>query len=185
MPIPQPPGWLKALGEFLAELLAPIGRLLGMSWPVFQWVLIALAVAGVVLLAWRLIEPLLNRPPKSPEAEAGWAPDRAEATALLDDADRLAAEGRFDEAAHLLLRRSVAQIAAAKPDWVHPASTAREIAAIHALPQRARNAFAVITARVERSRYALRLLDAADWSVAREAYADFALQSLAVSEVRA
>ncbi len=105
-------------------------------------------------------------------------PDRDEALALLEDADRLAAAGRFDEATHLLLRRSVSQIAGARPDWVHPASTAREIAAISALPDAARRAFALIAGRVERSLFALRALDAADWQAARAAYADFALQRL-------
>ena len=71
------------------------------------------------------------------------------------------------------------QIAAARPDWVHPASTARELAALPALPDRARSAFGLIAARVERSRYALRALDAADWQAAREAYAAFALERIA------
>ncbi len=46
------------------------------------------------------------------------------------------------------------------------------------LPERARAAFAAIAARVERSLFALRDLDAADWREARAAYSDFALQRL-------
>jgi hypothetical protein len=72
----------------------------------------------------------------------------------------------------------VAHIAATRPEWLHPASTAREIAGLRPLPQRARDAFALIAARVEQSRYALRPLAAADWQAARAAYADFALQRL-------
>jgi hypothetical protein len=170
---PEMPEWLTAMFEAIA-------RALGMSAPVLLWV-VGGSVALVVLYAiWRLAEPLFERAPKPADEPGDWAPERDEALALLEDADRLAAEGRFDEAAHLLLKRSVAQIAGARPDWVHPASTAREIAAIGALPERARGAFATITARVERSRFALRDLDVADWQAARAAYAEFALERMPV-----
>lgn len=174
----EPPGWLTALFEALGDLFAPIGRALGLSWPVFKWVLLGLGVLLAGYLLWRLLAPVFDRPRQSAAAEPEWAPDRAEALALLEDADRLAAEGRYDEATHLLLRRSVAQIAAARPDWVEPSSTARELAALAALPDAARTAFAAIAERVERSLFALRSLGAEDWQAAREAYAEFALQRL-------
>lgn len=173
---PEVPGWLQAVGAFLRGLLEPFGAI---GWVLF-WVIAALLAAGALYLLWRMIAPLFDRAPRRAAAAAdpGWVPDRDEAIALLDDADRLAAAGRFDEATHLLLRRSVAQIAGARPDWVHPASTAREIAAIGALPEAARSAFAAISSRVERSLFALRRLDAADWDAARQAYAAFALERL-------
>ncbi len=172
------PGWLKLLDEWLRWLFEPVGRALGLSWPVIEKIFIALALLGVLLLLWRLVvQPLLRRrrKPGAPTADE-WAPGRAHAAALLEDADRLAAEGRFGEAAHLLLQRSVHHIAVARPAWLHPASTAREIAALPLLSDHARAAFAVIAARVERSLFALRELDAGDWQAARRAYADFALQ---------
>lgn len=176
---PPTPEWLKQLAEFLEGLFKPLGKALGMSWPIFQNVLIALAVLLVLFILWRLAQPLLDRLRAAPPpAEPEWTPDREAALALLEDADRLAAEGRFGEAAHLLLQRSVHHIASARPDWLHPASTAREIAVLPTLPQRARAAFGLIAERVERSRYALRALDAADWTAAREAYSDFALQKI-------
>lgn len=178
-PPPKPPDWLIGFGEFLQKLLSPLGEWLGLSWPVLEKLLIALAVIGILLLLWVLLRPLLARlSAAKPEAAPEWTPDRGEALALLDDADRLAAAGRFDEATHLLLRRSVGQIVEARPDWVHPASTAREIAGLLALPSAARRAFAIIAERVERSRYALRPLVADDWQAARQAYSDFALQNL-------
>lgn len=182
---PETPGWLKALGDFLRELFEPVGQALGISWPVMQWVLIALAGLTLIYALWRLAEPWLERARTAPPPDPGWAPERNAVLALLEDADRLAAEGCFDAAAHLLLQRSVAQIAAARPDWIQPASTAREIAAIHALPERARQGFAAITARVERSRFALGVLDAADWQAARAAYAEFALARLPEGELAA
>lgn len=175
VPVQEEPAWLK----FLRELLEPIGKALGMSWGVLQWVLLALVIAAVLYAAWRLSEPLRERLARNAGSdEPEWVPDRDAALALLEDADRLAAQGQFDEATHLLLRRSVQQIADARPDWVQPASTAREIAAIPLLPGAARQAFATIAGRVERSLFALRGLDAGDWQAARAAYADFALQRL-------
>ncbi|MEO6717087.1 MAG: hypothetical protein ABIM50_07540 [Novosphingobium sp.] len=183
-PPPEAPEWLKKLGQWLQSLFEPLGRALGVSWPVLQKVLIALAILGMLFLLWRLVlEPLLERR-RQPKAEAApeWAPVREHAVALLADADQLAAEGRFGEAAHLLLQRSINHIAEAQPDWLLPATTAREIAVLPSLPQRAREAFAVIAARVERSLYALRELDATDWQAARSAYADFALHQFAHAE---
>lgn len=177
---PKIPDWLAAFGHWLEHLLGPIGKMLGVSWPIFEKVLIGLAAIGLLILLWVLLKPLIERlRNRQPAAEPEWTPDRAEALALLEDADRLAAAGRFDEATHLLLQRSVGQIAAARPDWLNPASTAREIAGIAALPAAARAAFAAIAIRVERSRYALRPLAADDWQAARAAYADFALVRIA------
>lgn len=174
----EPPGWLTALFEALGDLLAPIGRALGMSWPVFKWVLLGIGVLLAGYLLWRLLAPVFDRTRRAAAEEPEWVPDRAEALALLEDADRLAAEGRYDEATHLLLQRSVGQIAAARPDWVEPSSTARELAALAALPEAARTAFTAIAERVERSLFALRSLGAEDWQAARDAYAEFALQRL-------
>lgn len=172
------PQWLQRFFEWLGDLLEPLGGLLGLSWPVFKWVLLAVFIALLAVLLWRLLAPAFAwRPAATLEAEE-WAPERAQALALLEEADRLAAAGRFDEATHLLLERSVGQIAAARPDWVEPSSTARELAALPALPEAARAAFGVIAERVERSLFALRSLGADDWQAARAAYADFALQRL-------
>lgn len=178
---PREPSWLDALFHWLAQALEPVGRALGMSWPVFKWVLLAILIGALALLAWRMVSPALGwRPRPAPEAEEeSWAPATGEALALLEDADSLAAEGRFDEATHLLLKRSVGQIAKVRPDLVEPATTARELAAIGALPEAARTAFATIAARVERSLFALRVLGAEDWQAARAAYAEFALARLA------
>lgn len=179
-PPAPPPDWLKGLSEWLRGLLEPLGQALGVSWPVIEKILIVLAVLGVALILWRIAAPIIadRRRADDAPAEPEWAPERAAAAALLEDADRLAAAGRYGEAAHLLLQRSVHHIAEARPEWVHPATTAREIATLASLPDRARHAFGVIAVRVERSLFALRDLDLADWQAARSAYADFALAEL-------
>lgn len=182
VPPAPPPGWLRALQDFLERLFGPLGEAIGLSWPVLEKVLVALLAGGVALIAWRLLAPLIARWRAREAAETGqedWAPDHADAHALLAEAEQLASAGHYDEATHLLLRRSVAQIAAARPEVLHPASTAREIAASPALPARARDAFMRIAAPVERSRFALRPLGVTDWEAARTAYAAFARVELA------
>jgi len=176
---PETPEWLKRLGEWLEALFGPLGQWLGLSWPVFEKVLAVLGVAALVILAVVLVRRwLATRRPRPAKPEPAWTPDRDEALALLEDADRLAAAGDYAGAVHLLLKRSVGQIAAARPDWIVPASTAREISALDRLPARARRAFALIAERVERSRFALKTLAGEDWQAARAAYADFALAEL-------
>lgn len=181
-PPPPEPGWLdEALRDlflWFAELLAPLGEALGASWWWLQWVLAGgVGLLALVLLARLLGEGLSRRARRAQtgETQEEWRPDTAASLALLEDADRLAAEGQFDAATRLLLQRSVGQIAAARPDWVEPSSTARELAALPALPDAARTAFGVIALRVERSLFALSPLDRADWEAARAAYAEFAL----------
>lgn len=183
-PIPQPegpappttPDWLVDLLEWLGKVFAPVARLIAVNWFWLQWALLAL-LAGLVL--WgivRLIDPAALRWRRRVKAaEEDLRVDQGQALQLLEEADRLAAEGRFDEATHLLLQRSVGQIAELRPDLIPPSSTAREIAALPALPQAARTAFGTIATRVERSMFALTRLTGDDWQAARAAYADFAL----------
>ena len=61
-------------------------------------------------------------------------PTEAKAKALLEEADRLAAQGRFDEAAHTLLYRSIEDIEDRLPRSIRKAQTSREIAGLAACP---------------------------------------------------
>ncbi|WP_067790670.1 hypothetical protein [Paraurantiacibacter namhicola] len=138
-----------------------------------------LAAAFAAWLIWKIVMPAIEdrraRGDTETEAEPAWVPQRGEALALLEDADRLALDGRYDEATHLLLLRSVRQISDARPGSVEASSTAREIAALPALSVAARAAFGTIAERVERSYFALRKLTSDDWQAARDAYSEFAL----------
>lgn len=178
VPNTDAPEWLKAIFRFLAKLLEPLGRLLGSNWSIIELVLAALAIIGALwivgTLAWRWWQA---RTPRAPAPDRPIM-DRAAALALLEDADALAAQGRFGEAARLLLQRSVYHIASSRPDWLSPSSTAREIGAIPGLPGSAKQALGVIVREVERSLYALRALAAEDWQRTREAYTTFALADL-------
>ena len=175
--VSPPPEWLQSLGEFFVNVFSPVARAFAASWPVLQWVLIAVGIALLALLIARIFGlQVFRRPTKAETAELDLTPDRAEAQALLSDADALAAQGRYGEAVRLLLARSIGQIANRRPDLVHPSSTARELGMLEALPDAARRAFNAIARAVERALFALEDLDERDWTEARAAYADFALE---------
>lgn len=179
--VPTTPDWLIKALEWLGDVFAPAARVIAANWFWLQWALLALLAALVLWGLWRLIDPATMRWRRRKLGEVEeLRVDQGQALQLLEEADRLAAEGRFDEATHLLLQRSVGQIAELRPDLIPPSSTAREIAALPALPQTARSAFATIANRVERSLFALTRLTGEDWQAARAAYAEFALGYRAV-----
>lgn len=174
---PEMPEWLQDLLEFLGRIAEPLVNAIAIAWPALRIVLLVLLAIGVLALLWVLIRPHWynmrdrNRTPLDDE----WRPDEHVARALLDDADRLAAQGRFDEAAHLLLFRSIEDIQRRRPHSLRPSHTAREIGALESLSDTAKSAFAVISGYVEASFFARRPLDAAAWTHSRDAYSQFAL----------
>lgn len=166
------PEWLKALKPLLKflEWIAPAAKY------VF-WAGLALIVG--LILYYILREFFDLRWPWRKRAEEAledaWEPDAAPARALLAEADALAASGQFSEAAHLLLLRSVEDIATRKPTLLKPSSTSREIASMSSLPDKARATFALIARHVEASLFGRDRLDAQGWDACRDAYGRFAL----------
>ncbi len=167
----EPPKWAGGLSEFLAAL--------GPAFQVLFWVLLALAVIGLLyLIARSIVGARFERVRvggTNLSAEPDWRPTAQQAKVLLADADALAAEGRFDEAAHLLLLRGVQDIRDQRPGLVRPALTSRDIAALEALPDAARTAFATIALVVERSHFGGRKVGSEGWNACRSAYEQFAL----------
>lgn len=167
-PPPPPPGWLQPLVEFLATL-APVFKV------IFWLGLAALVLAVLWFIAREVIRIRLpERTRKLDIADDGWRPAPAAARALLSDADALAAEGRFAEAVHLLLLRSINDIDGRLPNTVRPALTARDIAALGRLPDAARPAFERIARVVENSLFGGRSVDQSTFAECRQAYEAFA-----------
>ncbi len=173
-----PPRWLE-------ELFAALGRFVewvGDGWAVLMWLAIAAAVLGIAFVVIApLREWLAARLKREQPAEAPrWAPEAAVARALLDEADRLAAQGRYAQAVRLILHRSVEDIERWRGDPLRPSLTSRDIARFEGarfegLPDAARDIFGRIVADVERSLFGGAPLAQADWVRARGDYADFAL----------
>jgi len=168
---PKPPDWLKPLLDLLASI-APV-------FPYIFWG--GLILGGLTILFFILREvaglrlPRFKRRARPAPPEAEWRPSEARARTLMEEADRLAAEGRFDEAAHLILFRSIEDIDGRWPNLVRPALTSRDIAAHRGLPERARQTFGEIARVVERSFFGGAELGAADFAFCRGVYEAFAL----------
>jgi hypothetical protein len=171
-----PPAWLKPLIQFF-EAIGPY--LIYVFW--------AAVILGALLIVFLIVRELVGVAWRWPwqrsagaEAEdedAGWKPEASVARTLLAEADALAAGGDFDGAVHLLLRRSVEDIAEKLPDFMRPSLTARDIAASPGLPDRARTAFGTIAIVVESALFARVPVGEAGWRRARDAYEDFALRN--------
>jgi hypothetical protein len=173
-PREETPQWLRAVSEALDGFF----RSLGPVWQILFWVMVALVVA---VLLFALVPPLREglllrlRRPREADAPAEWRPDHRAARALLEEAEALAAQGRFEAAVQLLLHRSIEDIERWRGGLVRPSLTARDIAGVPALPDAARGVFARLVALTERGIFARRPLAAGDWHEAREAYRAFAL----------
>lgn len=164
--VQQTPGWLIDLLRFLAKLN-----------PAMQWLFWGGVAVVAALILWMLYQRLRGRGFDNPAADAQppvWRPSEAPVRALLGEADALAAEGRFAEAVHLLLCRSLEDIGGRLPDFLQPALTSRDIAAASELPRQARAAFAEIAAAVERSLFGGQAVEARQWVDCRAAYERFA-----------
>ncbi|MEQ1687933.1 MAG: hypothetical protein ABL874_05120 [Sphingopyxis sp.] len=170
--VPRPPEWLKAFFEWLSGagqwfVYGVAGLLIGAA----LLFVLYLTVPGVREAVDRVRARFRRRPDEA--AEEVWQPDEGAARNLLADADALAGQGRYGEAVHLLMGRSVEDIARRRPGVLKPALTARSIALLDDLPSPARTAFGRIAAVVERSLWARQLIAVNEWSDARTAYEDF------------
>ncbi len=170
---PEPPAWL----AWVAELFGAVA-------PFLMWIFWGGLALGAALVLFFIAREIIRlrfpgrRKPKTIDApEPEWRPDAQAARTLLADADRLAAEGRFGEAVHLLLIRSIEDIDSRRPRTVKPALTARDIASLEALPPSARPAFRQIAAVVELSLFGGAEVSGERFSACRQAYEDFALPS--------
>ena len=169
------PEWLKALARVIGHVIVAALPVL----KVLFWVGVALAVLFIALLIAREVFGVrfaVGRrkagPPRA--APVDWRPDAWKARALLEDADRLAAEGDFGHAARLILHRGIEDIDARRPRLIRPALTARDIAGLEDIPAGARDAFALIARAVEASLFGARTLGAQDFAQLRTAYETFA-----------
>ncbi len=139
------------------------------------WIIVGLIGAGLLYLivsrvaGWRRPERA-DRVVTAPE----WQVEEASARQMLDEADVLAAAGRYSEAARLLLHRSIGEIAERRPASVRKAFTSRDIAALPSLPPSPAAAFGAIVRAVERSFFGGQPLTAGDWDSCRDAYQRFA-----------
>jgi hypothetical protein len=172
-PPPPPPEWLtsllRAIGDFF-EWSAPAAKPL--MWIAAAMLLLFLLYHFVPAFARWVDNLRFGRKMQGDAADDLREAQAGAARALLTEADALAAEGRFGEAVHLLLHRSVEDIEGRRPGLVRPAMTSRDLAEAQDLPPVARGAFNRIARAVEISLFGGRSIDARAWEQCRSAYAE-------------
>lgn len=173
-PTVQPP-------QHVPEWLVPIGKALAAAAPFLTYVFWGFLILGAAVILFFLAREVIAtrwpslRPGRGPTLGAeDWRPSVAKARTLLEDADRLAAAGRFAEAVHLILFRSIEDIEGRRPDLIRPALTSRDIAGLEGVPQAVRRTFSEIARVVERSFFGGRPVGADEFAACRKAYEGFA-----------
>ena len=171
---PAPPDWLQALAKLLGHI-APFFNYI-------FWVGIALLAALVVYAIVREVVRRLPQTASAAKAEEevlvpAFRPAIARAHALLEEADRLAAAGRYGEAVRVLLHRSIEDMEQAFPAAIMPSMTSREISTIEYLSMQGRATFTKIAQAVERSLFAGKPLTQDHYTECRRAYESFALEA--------
>lgn len=168
---PSPPGFWERFWS--SDGVAAVLKLLGKLLEVLFWVGLVALAALIVWFAGRAAYDAIRRWRAKDKAEAEpepYRPAARTARTLLDDAGKLAAQGRYGEAVRLILRRSIEDIERQHPGQVRDAMTSREIGVLSVLSAEARPAFARIAALVERAAFAGRDLVAAEYEEARGIY---------------
>lgn len=168
------PPWLRAIFEAIGKVLSAIAPLLG--WIFIGGLVLALAIVLFFIgreFARTRWPDLFKKKRPAPKPQP-WRPEAGVARALLAEADKLAAAGRYAEAVRLLLHRSIEEIEGRRPRLVRPAYTAREIGRLSDIPENARTVFVGIAGVVEKSFFGGERLDADGFAACRKAYEAFA-----------
>lgn len=167
---PDPPDWLEPLLQALGNLA-----------PLMTWVFWCGVIVVIALILYVLVTEIVRRMPQRvrdttepPKPE--YRPAATRARALLEEADRLAAEGRYSEAVRVLLHRSIEDLERVFTLAIGPGLTSREIAQLEPLSTQGRDVFSSIARAVEHSLFGGRALNANDFATCRASYASFALQ---------
>ena len=182
LPVPPPvddadkdaPAWLEAIIDVFESIFTFLG-------PFLELIFYGLLALGIGIVIYYVVRELgLIRLPQrkdakatEPEAIPLYAPDQDEARVLLESVDALAAAGRFEEAVHTLLFRSIQDIDLKRPNTIRRSLTSREIAGLDILTPEARGAFSLIGKVVESSFFGGQPLGAEDFQKCRAAYEQF------------
>lgn len=189
-PPQETPEWLLAIGRAIRPTFEAMGQAL--KW-VFDLMPGPVAVQGVlwliaICLAIYLVALVIKRVRQSegflwwgrsggeprPTVQENWAPDEDHTKKSLNEAEALADKGRFGEAIHTLLLRSIDEVGARRPPLAKPSITSRELAASPVLPSAARDLFHSLASKVETSFFGGRPVSRETWVQARAEYDDLA-----------
>jgi len=165
---------------------------LGFLGPVFQILFYGIMAAAVLYILYLILSAIImarrNHAPRQDDEDKpevpSYQPDVETARVILHDADKLAAQGKFGEAVHAILFRSIQDIEDKRPHHVKRSLTSREIAGLSVLSPTARAGFSTIGNLVERSFFGGRTLGADDYEISKSAYKEFAFEKITRRKLR-
>jgi len=176
-PRKKPSGFSRAIGKFFNAFFTILEPILKLAF----YLGVGVLLVGAAYLIGRAIYETRFAKPKVQKAEDPevplYQPAQAQARILLDEVDRLAAEGRYGEAVHTLLFRSIQDIDRNRPNVVRRSLTSREIGSLSVLTPEARNAFSIIAGVSELAHFGGVSVNKAGFETARKAYADLTGQT--------
>ena len=147
-----------------------------------KWLFYGICAALVATVLFYILREFIHVrfPAKNSKAEDDgddeiplYMPDTGAAQILLGDVDKLAGEGKFADAIHTLLFRSIQDIEDKRPHSIRQSFTSREIAELKVLSPEARTAFSRIARVVEEGFFGSRALGKSEFDACREAYVRF------------
>lgn len=175
-PPPETPKWVDAFADFIGGFFNILGPFLYLLF----WLGIGALIMGVIylIITTLMAAKLGTRAKKEKDLPPPlYQPEQAQARILLDEIDALAAQGKYAEAVHTLLFRSIQDIDANRPNVIRRSLTSREIGELTILTSGARDVFASIASIVERSFFGGQIIGQADFDTARAAYAELTSQA--------
>ena len=159
-----------------------IFKFLGTLGPLFKLIFYGLLAAAVGFIIFTIVREIVrirnNMVPKDkdedmPEAP-DYQPDAETARILLADAEKLAAQGKYEEAVHAILFRTIQDIQDKRPHHVKRSLTSREISRLPILSEKARKGFSMIGRLVENSFFGGGTLTEEDYTTSVATYKNFA-----------
>lgn len=178
-PIPRKPPskFSLAIGRFFAAIFSVLQPILVIA---FYLGIGALIIGAAYLIGRAVYETRFAKPTVKEEVDVEvplYQPAESQARILLEEVDRLAAEGRYGEAVHTLLFRSIQDIDRNRPNVVRRSLTSREIGNLSVLTPEARTAFSTIASVSELAHFGGVSVNEAGFQIARNAYADLTGQT--------
>lgn len=186
-PPPEPErveiGWLEDILRFIARILEPLG-------PILVYALYAAVILLIAFILFSIVRAIIDRRaqmralfnrdrPDDILQTMDMRPDEGFAKNLLDEADRLASEGRFGEAIRRLLQSSIQDMQNRIQKRIGISLTAREIGHLGKMPDESRGALQRIIHLVEVNVFALKDVGEAEYKSARHDYTVFAFRDKA------
>lgn len=167
-------GWLENFFAAIVNFIASISSILEAIFLIGVGCVLAFILYAIAKAIYETrLSSKLTEPIKEIQEEL-YTPDQKRAQILLDEVDALADAGRYDEAVHQLLYRSIQDIDNTRPNVIRKSFTSREIATLSFLSPETRQAFTAISLVVEACFFGAKSIGRAEFEACRAAYSQFA-----------